>query len=50
MKWWSKRVSMAIAKAAGRNVAFKTANMSEIAFETQAAFVTCEMGGEARVV
>ena len=29
MKWWSKRVSMTIAKTASRNVAFKVARMRE---------------------
>ena len=35
----SKRVSIAIAKATNRDVAFKGGKMSEAAFETQAAFV-----------
>ena len=29
MKWWSRRISMAIAKAASRSVAFKVAKMRE---------------------
>ena len=29
MKWWSKCISMAIAKTASRNVAFKVAKMRE---------------------
>ena len=38
---------MVVAKTASRNIAFKAGKMSEAAFETQAAFVTSEMGEEA---
>ena len=47
IKWRSKRVTMVIAKAASRNIAFKAAKMSKTAFETQAAFVARVMGEEA---
>ena len=47
MKWWSKCVSMVIAKTASRNVAFKAGKMSETVFETQADFVTPEVEGQA---
>ena len=39
MKWWSKCISMIIAKTAGRNVAFKAANMGESAFAGQSGVV-----------
>merc|ERR1711916_47979 len=35
MKWWSKRISMAIAKTASRSVAFKVAKMREAIVEDQ---------------
>ena len=35
MKWWSRRISMAIAKTASRNVAFKVAKMREAIMEDQ---------------
>ena len=35
MKWWSKCISMAIAKTASRNVAFKVAKMRESIMEDQ---------------
>ena len=35
MKWWSKCISLVIAKMAGRNVAFKVARMSESIMESQ---------------
>ena len=35
MKWWSKCISMAIAKTASRNVAFKVAKMREAIMEGQ---------------
>ena len=46
MKWCSKCISMVITKTASRNITFKAAKMSETTFETQAAFVTLESGGE----
>ena len=42
MRWWTKRISMIIAKTASRNVAFKTAVMSQAVLEAQASFVTQE--------
>ena len=35
MKWWLKRISMAITKTASRNVAFKVAKMRESIMEDQ---------------
>ena len=35
MKWWSKRISMAIAKTASRNVVFKVAKMRNSIMEDQ---------------
>ena len=35
MKWWSKCISMAIAKTASRNVAFKVAKMRDSVMEDQ---------------
>ena len=35
MKWWSKCISMAIAKTASRNVAFKVAKMREAIMEME---------------
>ena len=40
MRWWAKCISMVIAKAASRNVAFKTDVMSQAVLEAQASFVT----------
>ena len=40
MRWWTKRISMIIAKTASRNVAFKTDVMSQAVIETQESFVT----------
>ncbi len=41
MKWWSKRISMVIAKTASRNVAFKAARLGDSIFDrhTEAATV-----------
>ena len=39
MKWWSKCISMAIAKTASRNVAFKVAKMREAITEDQDEFL-----------
>ena len=35
MKWWSKRISMAIAKTTSRSLAFKVAKMRESIMEDQ---------------
>ena len=40
MKWWSRRISMAIAKTASRNVAFKVARMREAIMQDQDEFIT----------
>ena len=47
MKWRSKCISMVIVKRASRNVAAKAGKMREAVFETQANFVTPEVGGQA---
>ena len=39
IKWWSKCISMAIAKTASRNVAFKVAKMREAIMEAQDEFL-----------
>ena len=39
MKWWSKCISMAIAKTASRSVAFKVAKMREAIMEDQDEFL-----------
>ena len=39
MKWWSKGISMAIAKTASRNVAFKVAKMREAIMMDQDEFL-----------
>ena len=39
MKWWSKCISIAIAKTASRNVAFKVAIMRESIMEDQDEFL-----------
>ena len=40
MKWWSRCISMAIAKTASRNVAFKVARMREAIMEDQDELIT----------
>ena len=35
MKWWTKCISMAIAKTASRNVAFKVARMRDAIMQDQ---------------
>lgn len=35
MKWWSKRISMVIAKTAGRNSAFKSDKLIDALFQDQ---------------
>ena len=42
MRWWTKCISMVIAKTASRNVAFKADMMSQADLEAQASFVTPE--------
>ena len=42
MRWWTKCISMVIAKTASRNVAFKTNVMSQAVLEAQTSFVTPE--------
>ena len=42
-----KCISMMITTTASRKIAFKAANTSEIAFETQSAFVARGVGGKA---
>ena len=44
MKWWSKCISMAIAKTASRNVAFKVAKMREAIMEDQDEFLMRNSG------
>ena len=39
MKWWSRCISVAIAKTASRNVAFKVAKMREAIMEDQDEFL-----------
>ena len=43
MRWWTKCISMVIAKTASRNVAFKTDVMSQAVLEAQASFVIPEV-------
>ena len=42
MRWWTKCISMVIAKTASRNVAFKANVMSQAVLEAQSSFVTSE--------
>ena len=42
MKWWSKRISMVIAKTASRNVAFKAARLSDSIFDRQSEILMTE--------
>ena len=48
MRWWTKCVSMAIAKTARRNIAAKAGKMSEAVLDAQASFVTSEATGQER--
>ena len=43
MKWWSRCISMAIAKTASRNVAFKVARMRDAIMKDQDEFITREV-------
>ena len=42
MRWWTKCISMVIAKTASRNVAFKADMTSKSVLQAQASFVTPE--------
>ena len=42
MRWWTKCISMVIAKTASRNVAFKANVMSQAVLEAQSTFVMSE--------
>ena len=44
MQWWSKGISVAIAKTASRNVAFKVAKMREAIMEDQDEFLMRNSG------
>ena len=46
MRWWTKRVSMVIAKTASRSIAFKADMMSQAVLEAQTSFVTPEVRGQ----
>ena len=45
MRWWTKCVSMVIAKTSSRNIAFKAGMMGQAVLEAQASFVTPEARG-----
>ena len=42
MKWWSKCISMVIAKTASRNVAFKAARLGDSIFDRQSKILRTE--------
>ena len=42
MKWWSKCISMVIAKTASRNVAFKAVRLGDSIFERQSEILMTE--------
>ena len=42
MKWWSKCISMVIAKTASRNVAFKAARLGDLIFDRQSEILRTE--------
>ena len=44
MRWWSQCISMAIAKTASRNMAFKVARMRESIMEDQDEFIIRNLG------
>ena len=46
MRWWTKCISMVIAKTASRNIAFKADMMSQAVLEAQTSFVTPEARGQ----
>ena len=39
MRWWTKCISMVIAKTASRNIAFKADMMSQAVMEAQTSFI-----------
>ena len=43
IKWWSKCISMIIAKTASRNVAFKLGKLAESVFTSQADILTHQL-------
>ena len=43
MKWWTRCISMVIAKTASRNVAFKVARMRDAIMKDQDEFITREV-------
>ena len=47
MKWWSKRISMIIAKTASRNIAFKSDKLAKSVFTSQADVLTRQVATEA---
>ena len=46
MRWWTKCISMVIAKTASRNIAFKAYMMSQAVLEAQTSFVKPEARGQ----
>ena len=46
LRWWTKCISMVIAKTASRNIAFKANMMSQAVSEAQTSFVTPEARGQ----
>ena len=46
MRWWTKCVSMVIAKTANRNIAAKAGKMSEAVLDAQASLVATEATGQ----
>ena len=46
MRWWTKCLSMVIAKTASKNIVAKAGKMSEAVLEAQASFVTTEATGQ----
>ena len=48
MKCWTRRISMAIAKTASRNVAFKVARMRDAIMQDQDEFITRDTNLEFR--
>ena len=50
MRWWSRCMSMVIAKTASRNVAFKVARMRESIMEDQDEFIIRRSDGEEVIV
>ena len=46
MRWWSKCISMVIAKTASRSMAFKVTRMKESIMEDQDEFIIRRSGGE----